>query len=72
MGPVGLGYYWWEIGMKRGSVNLIAALAYFIPIGSSLLIGVIFKEAMSAGLIPGAVLIAMGAWLVRHGAKDPV
>jgi len=71
MGPVGLGYYWWEIGMKRGSVNLIAALAYFIPIGSSLLIGVIFKEAMSAGLIPGAVLIAMGAWLVRHGTKDP-
>ena len=55
--------------MKKGAVSLIAALAYFIPIGSSLFIGLIFKEAMSAGLIPGAVMIAIGAWLVRHGSR---
>jgi len=70
IGPVGLGYYWWEIGVKKGAVNLIAALAYFIPIGSSLFIGLIFKEAMSAGLLPGAVMIAVGAWLVRYGNRD--
>ncbi len=70
IGPVGLGYYWWEIGVKKGAVHLIAALAYFIPIGSSLFIGLIFKEAMSSGLLPGALLIALGAWLVRHSSHD--
>lgn len=72
IGPVGLGYYWWEIGIKKGAVNLIAALAFFIPIGSSLLIGLIFKEAMSAGLLPGAVMITIGAWLVRYSSRDTV
>jgi drug/metabolite transporter (DMT)-like permease len=72
IGPVGLGYYWWEIGVKKGAVNLIATLAFFIPIGSSIFIGIIFKEAMSTGLIPGAVLISFGAWLVRYSSKDQV
>lgn len=70
IGPVGFGYYWWEIGVKKGAVNLIAAMAYFIPIGSSIFIGLIFKEAMSTGLIPGAILITMGAWLVRFSSRD--
>ncbi len=69
VGPVGLAYSWWEIGVKNGPVFLIASLAYFIPIGSSLLIGLIFKESMNSGLLVGAVLIAFGAWLVRHASR---
>jgi drug/metabolite transporter (DMT)-like permease len=63
IGPVGLAYHWWEIGVKRGHVPLISTLAYFIPIGSTLLIGLLFREAMGPGLLFGAVLIAAGAWL---------
>ncbi|MCE5281786.1 MAG: EamA family transporter [Deltaproteobacteria bacterium] len=63
IGPVGLGYHFWEIGVKRGNVALISTLAYFIPIGSTVLIGMLFSGAMGPGLIPGAVLIALGAWL---------
>jgi drug/metabolite transporter (DMT)-like permease len=63
IGPVGLAYHWWEIGVKRGHVPLISTLAYFIPIGSTLLIGLLFREAMGAGLFVGAVLIAVGAWV---------
>lgn len=63
IGPVGLAYHWWEIGVKRGHVPLISTLAYFIPIGSTLLIGLLFREAMGPGLFFGAVLIAAGAWL---------
>lgn len=63
IGPVGLAYHWWEIGIKRGHVPLISTLAYFIPIGSTLLIGLLFQEAMGSGLLFGAVLIAAGAWL---------
>lgn len=63
IGPVGLAYHWWEIGVKRGHVPLISTLAYFIPIGSTLLIGLLFREAMGPSLLFGAILIAAGAWL---------
>jgi drug/metabolite transporter (DMT)-like permease len=66
IGPVGLAYHWWEIGMKRGSVHLLALLAYFTPIGSTLVIGLLFRKALSPGLLPGAVMIAVGAYLVRR------
>lgn len=64
-GPIGLAYYWWEIGIKRGTVHLIALLAYFIPLGSVLLMGLFYQQAMSPWLLLGAVLIALGAWVGR-------
>lgn len=66
IGPVGLGYHWWEIGIKRGRVHLISQLAYFTPIGSSVLIGLFFRQALSWGLLIGAVLIAAGAWIAKQ------
>jgi drug/metabolite transporter (DMT)-like permease len=66
IGPVGLAYHWWEIGVKRGHVPLISTLAYFIPIGSTLLIGLLFREAIGPGLLFGAVLIAAGAGLASR------
>jgi len=70
IGPVGLAYSWWEIGVKKGPIFLIASLAYFIPIGSSLLIGLIFKESMNSGLLFGAVLIAIGAWVIKFASRN--
>jgi drug/metabolite transporter (DMT)-like permease len=70
IGPVGLAYHWWEIGVKRGHVPLISTLAYFIPIGSTLLIGILFREAMGPGLLFGAVLIAAGAWLASRSPAN--
>ena len=69
-GPVGIAYSLYEISVKNGPVILIAAFSYFIPIGSSLLIGIFFKEAMGIGLVFGAVLIAFGAWMVRYATSD--
>jgi len=67
VGPVGLAYHWWEIGMKRGSVHLLSLLAYFIPLGSSALIGLFFSRAMNPGLLLGAALITAGAWIAGRG-----
>ncbi len=66
IGPVGLAYYFWEIGVKKGNIRLIASLAYFIPIGSSALIGLVFREALNSGLFLGGFLIAAGAILVQR------
>ncbi|HEX2972638.1 MAG TPA: EamA family transporter [Tepidisphaeraceae bacterium] len=70
IGPVGLAYYAWEIGIKRGSVHFIALLAYFIPIGSALLIGLFFHAAMSPRLILGAAMIVIGAWLGHQATRN--
>jgi drug/metabolite transporter (DMT)-like permease len=70
IGPVGLAYHWWEIGVKRGNVPLISTLAYLIPIGSTLLIGLLYREAMGPGLISGAVLITAGAWLAGRSSSS--
>ena len=69
VGPVGIAYSFYEISVKKGPVILIASFSYFIPIGSSLLIGLFFEEAMNRGLVFGAVFIALGAWMVRYATR---
>lgn len=69
VGPVGIAYSLYEISAKTGPVLLIASFSYFIPIGSSLIIGLFFKETMNSGLILGAILISAGAWLVRRACN---
>ncbi|MBU2515812.1 EamA family transporter [bacterium] len=70
VGPVGIAYSWYEISVKNGPVLLIASLSYFIPIGSSILIGLFYQETMNKGLVIGAVSITLGAWLVRRAGQD--
>ena len=66
VGPVGLAYHWWEIGIKRGPVQTIAVLSFFIPIGSAILMGAVFREALSPYLIPGAVMIALASFIAHR------
>lgn len=70
IGPVGLAYYWWEIGVKRGRVYLMALLSYFIPIVSVVLIAGVYREALSGLLIPGAALIASGAFVGHRASAE--
>ncbi len=69
VGPVGIAYSLYEISVKNGPVILIASFSYFIPVGSSLLIGLFFEEAMNKGLVFGAVFIALGAWMVSYASR---
>lgn len=70
VGPVGLAYHWWEIGVKRGSVHLIATLAYFIPIVSTALMCLFFRETLSAWLVAAAILITAGASLAKRATTE--
>jgi drug/metabolite transporter (DMT)-like permease len=69
VGPVGLGYHWWEIAMKRGNARLLGLLAYFIPVGSSLVLGALYAAALGPGLLPGALLIGLGAWVAGRADR---
>jgi drug/metabolite transporter (DMT)-like permease len=64
LGPVGIAFYTWDIGMKRGDIRLLGALSYATPLLSTgFLILAGFAEptpvlAIAAVLIAGGGLIA--------------
>jgi drug/metabolite transporter (DMT)-like permease len=70
VGPVALGYHWWEAGMKLGNARLLGTLAYFIPVGSSAILGLLYRETLGPGLLAGAGLIALGAWAGNRGGDQ--
>jgi drug/metabolite transporter (DMT)-like permease len=70
VGPVGLAYHWWEAGMKLGNARLLGTLAYLIPVGSSVILGLLYKETLGPGLLAGALLIALGAWVGNRGGDQ--
>lgn len=69
VGPVGLAYHWWDAGMKLGNARLLGTLAYLIPVGSSAILGLLFHETLGPGLVVGALLIAVGAWVGNRGGS---
>lgn len=67
LGPVGLAFFLWDVGMKRGDVPLLGVLSYAAPLLSTLIL-VLAGEAraswallLAAGLIAGGALVAQGA-----------
>ncbi|KAA2314609.1 EamA family transporter [Pseudooceanicola sediminis] len=67
LGPVGLAFYSWDIGVKRGDIQLLGVASYAAPLLSTLalvLVGIAdpsWKIALAALLITGGALIAARA-----------
>lgn len=61
LGPVGLAFYVWDIGVKRGDIQLLGVSAYAAPLLSTLALVI-------AGMAPATVQIAVAAVLVTVGA----
>ncbi|MGB8814733.1 MAG: EamA family transporter [Paracoccaceae bacterium] len=70
VGPVGIAFFTWDIGMKRGDIQVLGVASYAAPLLSTLaLVAAGITEASSTILI-AAVLIAGGAALAaRASAK---
>lgn len=67
IGPVGLAFYAWDIGMKRGDIRLLGAASYATPLLSTLLLVAVGYAKPTASLGIAALLIAGGGLLA---AKD--
>jgi len=71
LGPVGLAFYAWDIGVKRGDIRVLGAASYAAPVLSTLLLVLAgFAEAtaslaLAAGLIAGGGLLAAKDMLFR-------
>ncbi len=72
LGPVGLAFYLWDHGMKRGDIRALGALSYATPLLSTVLLilfgggALTWRVAAAAGLIVGgAILAAADLWRGR-------
>jgi drug/metabolite transporter (DMT)-like permease len=61
LGPVGLAFYVWDIGVKRGDIQLLGVASYAAPLLSTLLLIVAGIAAATPTLLVSAGLIAGGA-----------
>lgn len=61
LGPVGLAFYVWDIGVKQGDIQLLGTSSYGAPLLSTLVLVVAGIAAPSWGLAVAAALITAGA-----------
>lgn len=63
LGPVGIAFYAWDEGMKRGNIQLLGTLSYAAPLLSTLWLILGGLAPASDRLVLAALLIAAGAVL---------
>jgi len=76
LGPMGLAFFVWDHGVKRGRIGTLAAVSYFAPLLSTLLLvaagraAIGWQAAVACVLITTGALLAAGVFL-RRGSADP-
>ncbi len=61
LGPVGLAFYVWDIGVKRGNIQLLGVASYAAPLLSTLIL-------VLAGVADPTLSLALAAALITGGA----
>ena len=61
VGPVGLAFLTWDVGMKRGNIQLLGVFAYGAPLFSTILLVLL-------GISEGTTLVTFAALLITGGA----
>ena len=79
LGPVGLAFYVWDIGVKHGDIQVVGALSYAAPLLSTAILVVTGYAAYSHNVLIASVLITAGAVIAardlifrRKRAPQPV
>jgi len=68
LGPVGLAFYVWDIGVKRGDIQLLGTASYAAPLLSTLVLIVAGVAAPTWSLAVAAVLVTAGALLAARAS----
>jgi drug/metabolite transporter (DMT)-like permease len=61
LGPVGLAFFTWDIGMKRGDIQMLGVASYAAPLLSTLAL-------VAAGVSPATPVLGIAALLIAGGA----
>ena len=68
LGPVGLAFYVWDIGVKRGDIQLLGTASYAAPLLSTLIL-VAFGVAEPSWMLGAATLLITGGAVVAARAS---
>lgn len=68
LGPVGLAFYVWDIGVKQGDIQLLGTSSYAAPLLSTLILVVFGVAAPSMTLFWAALLITGGAAIAARAS----
>ncbi len=70
VGPVGLAFFTWDVGMKRGDIQLLGVVSYAAPLLSTVALIIAGITPASATILIAAAMITAGAALAaRASAK---
>ncbi|WP_255702331.1 aromatic amino acid exporter YddG [Roseomonas cutis] len=70
LGPVGLAFFLWDIGMKRGDPRLLGTLAYAVPLVSTLLLLVTGEGEPGWRVLLSGALVVGGGWLAARADDE--
>jgi drug/metabolite transporter (DMT)-like permease len=68
IGPVGLAFYLWDVGVKHGDIQLLGVASYAAPLLSTLVLVAAGVAEPSATLLLAALMIAGGALLAARAS----
>jgi drug/metabolite transporter (DMT)-like permease len=68
LGPVGLAFFTWDVGMKRGDIQLLGVASYAAPLLSTLALIAAGRAVATPTLLVSAILITGGALLAARAS----
>lgn len=68
LGPVGLAFFTWDVGMKRGDIQMLGVASYAAPLLSTLALMVSGRAEATPMLLLSAILITGGAALAARAS----
>lgn len=71
VGPVGIAFFVWDVGVKKGDIQLLGVASYAAPVLSTLALVVAGIAAPTWTLLLAAVLITGGAALAAQASRRP-
>lgn len=69
VGPVGAAFFTWDIGMKRGDIQLLGVMSYAAPLLSTLALVATGIASASWAIALAAILITLGAALAARASS---
>lgn len=72
LGPVGAAFFTWDIGMKKGDIQLLGVASYAAPLLSTLALVLIGIADPAPVILAAAVLIASGAAIAARAGRSAI
>jgi drug/metabolite transporter (DMT)-like permease len=70
LGPVGLAFYTWDLGVKHGNIQLLGTASYAAPLLSTFVLIAVGIAAPRPVLVVSALLITSGALLAARAGRN--